>query len=282
MNSAKLSLNYGRDGAIRYPSESNSGVISSPYRAVCGGLWPPADQRFYASTYGRFNTADPYAASGGPEDPGSWNRYAYVGGDPVNWLDPQGTFKQKPDLSLPLWTLFGYWSSGDQSGAPLGPPPQSKSEFFSETYKQNGFAAAASLSAQCKKALGDKGVSVTSLEALAVQVDYFNATDDEIGNRSINSFFDNGDFHNLNASGYGNAFVPVDRAGENRLSKVVIRAGFFLKSIADRQTILVHELLHIYTNKDDQSLRNFLGLDQSDSEPSPQITEWLAKDCPKK
>ena len=120
------------------------------------------------------------------------------------------------------------------------------------------------------------------MEALAVQVDYFNATDDEIGNRSINSFFDNGDFHNLNASGYGNAFVPVDRAGENRLSKVVIRAGFFLKSIADRQTILVHELLHIYTNKDDQSLRNFLGLDQSDSEPSPQITEWLAKDCPKK
>jgi RHS repeat-associated protein len=50
-----------------------------------------ADQRFYASTYDRFNTPDPYQASGGPSDPGSWNRYSYVGGDPVNRLDPGGT-----------------------------------------------------------------------------------------------------------------------------------------------------------------------------------------------
>ena len=24
-------------------------------------------------------------------DPGSWNKYAYVGGDPVNFIDPAGT-----------------------------------------------------------------------------------------------------------------------------------------------------------------------------------------------
>ena len=35
-------------------------------------------------------TADPYTASGGPVDPGSWNRYAYTVGDPVNRLDPTG------------------------------------------------------------------------------------------------------------------------------------------------------------------------------------------------
>ncbi len=50
-----------------------------------------ADQRFYASSYGRFNTADPYRASAGAGDPGSWNRYAYVTGDPINLLDPGGT-----------------------------------------------------------------------------------------------------------------------------------------------------------------------------------------------
>ncbi len=50
-----------------------------------------ADQRFYASTYGRFNTPDPYQGSAGPGDPGSWNRYSYVGGDPVNRLDLAGT-----------------------------------------------------------------------------------------------------------------------------------------------------------------------------------------------
>jgi len=49
-----------------------------------------ADQRYYASSYGRFNTADPYQASAGPSDPGSWNRYSYVGGDPVNNHDWQG------------------------------------------------------------------------------------------------------------------------------------------------------------------------------------------------
>jgi RHS repeat-associated protein len=49
-----------------------------------------ADRRFYASTYGRFNTADQYQASGGPSDPGSWNRYTYTRGDPVNRFDPTG------------------------------------------------------------------------------------------------------------------------------------------------------------------------------------------------
>ena len=37
-----------------------------------------ADQRYYASGYGRFNTADPYPASAGPSDQGSWNRYHRV------------------------------------------------------------------------------------------------------------------------------------------------------------------------------------------------------------
>ena len=49
-----------------------------------------ADQRYYASSYGRFNTADPYRASAGPKNPDTWNRYAYVAGDPANANDPQG------------------------------------------------------------------------------------------------------------------------------------------------------------------------------------------------
>lgn len=49
-----------------------------------------ADQRFYASSYGRFNTADPYNGSAGPGDPGSWNRYSYVQGDPANANDSSG------------------------------------------------------------------------------------------------------------------------------------------------------------------------------------------------
>ena len=49
-----------------------------------------ADQRFYASTYGRFNTPDPYQASGGPSDPGSWNRYSYARAIRINAKRPEG------------------------------------------------------------------------------------------------------------------------------------------------------------------------------------------------
>ena len=56
-----------------------------------------ANQRMYASTYGRFNSADPYAASAGPKDPGSWNRYSYTRGDPINRGDPSGLSDCGPD-----------------------------------------------------------------------------------------------------------------------------------------------------------------------------------------
>jgi RHS repeat-associated protein len=49
-----------------------------------------AKNRYYSSAMGRFLTPDPYRASGGPADPGSWNRYAYVEGDPVNDYDEWG------------------------------------------------------------------------------------------------------------------------------------------------------------------------------------------------
>ncbi len=48
-----------------------------------------ADQRYISPGYGRFVTPD---RGGHPRgtDPGSWNRYAYTRGDPVNRRDPSG------------------------------------------------------------------------------------------------------------------------------------------------------------------------------------------------
>ena len=70
-----------------YTRDSYTGLDISPNRA-------------YASTYGRFNTADPYQASGGPANPSSWNRYSYVEGDPVNSYDPSGLVKASDIISL--------------------------------------------------------------------------------------------------------------------------------------------------------------------------------------
>jgi RHS repeat-associated protein len=55
-----------------------------------------ADQRYYDRLSGRLLTADPYMASAGPSEPGSWNRYSYVLGDPSNWRDPKGLMEVCP------------------------------------------------------------------------------------------------------------------------------------------------------------------------------------------
>ena len=50
-----------------------------------------ADQRYYASLYGRFLTTDPAELKAvKPKNPTSWNRYSYTRGDPVTRYDPRG------------------------------------------------------------------------------------------------------------------------------------------------------------------------------------------------
>ena len=49
-----------------------------------------AVNRYHQPGMGRFLTADPSRRSMVPGNPGSWNRYAYVLGDPVNGRDPSG------------------------------------------------------------------------------------------------------------------------------------------------------------------------------------------------
>lgn len=56
-----------------------------------------ADQRFYNSQYGRCMSADSYKASAGAEDPGSWNRYSYVGNSPVSKIDASGLIARDVD-----------------------------------------------------------------------------------------------------------------------------------------------------------------------------------------
>jgi hypothetical protein len=46
--------------------------------------------RFYISRFGRFSCVDPVL--GRPAFPQTWNRYAYARNDPVNIVDPSGTF----------------------------------------------------------------------------------------------------------------------------------------------------------------------------------------------
>jgi RHS repeat-associated protein len=62
------------------PSATTNGTekFTGYFRDAKTGL-DYADQRYHQPGMGRFLTADPYGNSAGPTDPGSWNRYAYVG-----------------------------------------------------------------------------------------------------------------------------------------------------------------------------------------------------------
>jgi RHS repeat-associated protein len=51
-----------------------------------------AEQRYYGNSTGRFWSPDPLGTGAvDPTDPNSWNMYAYAGGDPINFNDPDGT-----------------------------------------------------------------------------------------------------------------------------------------------------------------------------------------------
>jgi RHS repeat-associated protein len=74
----------------------NDQVKFATYTRDSATLLDYADQRYYVNNQGRFLTPDPYQASIGPSDPGSWNRYAYTRGDPVNRVDLNGLQDEGP------------------------------------------------------------------------------------------------------------------------------------------------------------------------------------------
>jgi RHS repeat-associated protein len=49
-----------------------------------------AQARYYSSKLGRFYSVDPEGAGAYEENPQSWNAYAYVGNNPLNFTDPDG------------------------------------------------------------------------------------------------------------------------------------------------------------------------------------------------
>ncbi|QOY91370.1 RHS repeat-associated core domain-containing protein [Paludibaculum fermentans] len=130
----------GTHGRV-YPYGEVSGSVSvdqdetfTTYkRDVSTGL-DYAQNRYYASSWGRFTTADPYRASGGAGNPGSWNRYAYVEGDPVNHIDPKGLQAMNPGYVCPyfdpehwLTCYFTDPSPGGEPGVGPGPAPPPES-----------------------------------------------------------------------------------------------------------------------------------------------------------
>ena len=81
--------------------------IGTYFRDPRGGDWADQlDQRYYAVGTGRFGTPDPIGVlSAQMGSSQTWNQYAYVHGDPINYGDPTGT-------NLAMLDGSGYGPSG--------------------------------------------------------------------------------------------------------------------------------------------------------------------------
>jgi RHS repeat-associated protein len=137
-NGANKTFNYypyGEEYTI--PPAENQVKYGTYYRDQETGL-DYADQRFYRSISATFLTADPYRASANgvnnPANPGSWNRYAYVVNDPVNFYDPYGLNQCNGDQNCYYWQAPPSHPPPPQSGQfgdllPLAPPVQAPTFF---------------------------------------------------------------------------------------------------------------------------------------------------------
>src|SRR5579883_2433293 len=120
-----------------------------------------ADQRYHSPGTGRFMTADSSSRGINAKNPGTWNRYAYVLGDPINHSDPAGT-----DCA----TYASYDSSGNLASfqdwgctfvAYVGPAytGYGGNDFWSNTASQvaNGLAGAQAAGAAIAASLTQSG-----------------------------------------------------------------------------------------------------------------------------
>jgi RHS repeat-associated protein len=116
---------YQPYGAEVAPATSDQRTKFATYYRDSAGL-DYAGQRYYSNVTGRFLTPDPGGLStADPKDPGSWNRYAYVGGDPVNFRDPQGLFRCLNCDDNDGGALSSGWPSGPVHQQLLGNDPLS-------------------------------------------------------------------------------------------------------------------------------------------------------------
>ena len=94
-----------------------------------------AQNRYYASTQGRFTTADP-SSGVRLSNPGSWNHYSYLMNDPINYVDSMGLDRKCPPNTVcvdvfdfsPFVALAGDSGSGGGGDSSTGKPGKSPQE----------------------------------------------------------------------------------------------------------------------------------------------------------
>jgi len=116
-------LGSNRAGGLRYfpygeeqptATAQDRDKFATYYRDGTTGL-DYAQNRYYASTLARFTSPDPSGDSWDVGNPQSWNSYAYVLNDPINYNDPSG-LTECGDLDVTGGTVREYVNANSDAG----------------------------------------------------------------------------------------------------------------------------------------------------------------------
>jgi RHS repeat-associated protein len=271
-----------------------------------------ADQRWHVPGSGRFLTSDPYRASSGPTDPGSWNRFGYVRGNPANRVDPRGLIDCRPDPET--GSVENYLCNlPDPTNAPEQQiEPNTNDQVKLSAARTDAIRAKANgarngealgllnkLGAKCKKLLSSKinafqmGPSLDSLEyAVANKINFTDSgdlsNDFELGDLGYASGFRvrqaiHGDYAIAGIGSARDIIVLNSNLWSMDLSLIQVGNRPALSDEQVRVGVIVHEALHAYLGRDDADLVEFLfGVKAvNPGEASKTLTERLASDnCP--
>jgi RHS repeat-associated protein len=274
-----------------------------------------ADQRFYASTYGRFNTPDPHAATAksvnNPRDPGSWNRYAYTRGDPVNRADPRGLDDCDADICVDVWGWS--WGGPFEGMSPaqeeyclaqmeqcLGQAGQAQGggggggANFSFAYAHGSLVSDLNglfeqflngqQSPDCEADLKAVGVTDAQITAAALSTNIINGftaitnyAQDVYGNSPLAAAAA-GQYGSENMVQFMANNLNVAAVAQLNGSNVYINSGLVnAMTPAQQSAMLLHEMLHNITGQTDDALQDALGLPTNQA--SQNISDKLQRDC---
>jgi RHS repeat-associated protein len=307
---------YDRLGSAKYNQSNNQAQSFYPYGEDRGTVEPNdelkfatytrdaatgldyADQRYYASNFGRFMSPDPYRASAGPGDPRSWNRYAYTRGDPVNRIDRRGLEDKDDDEDdcdpddggycvfritdtedggggggdescddNPYQAACGDPPPDDPTGTDKGGAPVSSSDQTRDLlWLGKGLKAMASFSnptPTCQKDLTLLGLTAGQVDSIAAGTRLVNIN--SLTPTQQNQFDPGAD---LTAAALKNNFIVYNQANFWETTYSVILGA------------LLHEIVHLsnYNKWTDPAIASALSVTITSTDTSP-ITNKLAKDC---
>jgi RHS repeat-associated protein len=287
---ASVYLPYGEDlnatpaDQVKFATYTRDGSTGLDY----------ADQRFYTSQFGRFMSADRFHQTPSANDSGSWNKYAYTRGDPVNRVDHRGTCDTETEKFVfgdsgcddDCWENPEFCDDGGGGGGPAPEPAPAKKTRPKDQVTDD--LARGLLDARlqnfatsnCDKVFA-KDIPSFNLSTFTGDVkstEFYNTTG-SFGSFTEDDVSGNGSSNQLNSIGR--------KAGSTRwgsLGNVVLLGGNFWanNNPTFRSNVLLHELVHVYTHwSDDQVFAAFAkdGLTHNDPYGTEEISAWLSADC---